>query len=112
QSGAAAVRLLGGRVFECDDGFAGLAPGGRFPPGEAHGLLDLYGNVSEWTESPLQGQLATLPRGFPPHAGAVVCGTSFMSGSDSANSCFAWGSDAEVTIGLRLVVTGVDEQCP
>lgn len=112
QSGAAAIRSLGGPVFECVDGFAGLAPGGSFPRGEVHGLLDLYGNVSEWTESPLQGQLAILPRGFPPYSGAVVCGTSFMSGPDSANSCFAWGSDAGITIGLRLVVTGLDEQCP
>lgn len=37
-------------MFEGDDGFLGTAPVGSFPAGaSAHGVLDLAGNVWEWT---------------------------------------------------------------
>lgn len=44
-------------TFAFDDGFALTAPVGSFPNGaSAHGLLDMFGNVSEWTwEGALRG---------------------------------------------------------
>lgn len=35
--------------FDCDDGYAALAPVGSYKPNQL-GMFDVFGNVSEWTE--------------------------------------------------------------
>lgn len=71
-----------------DDGYAGIAPVGRFPA-NGFGLHDLIGNVWEWTATPYQPNHATdvseNPDGFDPaqpgRAVGVIKGGSFLCAS-------------------------------
>lgn len=50
-------------IFPCHDGFPDAAPGGRFPA-DRHGILDLWGNVREWTAD-RYGSYEELPERNP-----------------------------------------------
>jgi formylglycine-generating enzyme required for sulfatase activity len=69
-------------VFPCHDGFPGVAPGGRFPA-DRRGLLDLWGNVAEWTAD-RYGSYEDLPEHNPTGAERgderVVRGGSWKQG--------------------------------
>lgn len=56
----------GGMLYEDDDGFPGTSPVGSFTEGKSrHGLLDMAGNVFEWTSDPFiprQGPRESEPR--------------------------------------------------
>ena len=85
-----------------DDGFAGTAPVGSFPrDASPFGVLDLAGNVSEWT-STFQGELVDLhssadPRGYP-----VQAGGDWMRGRSSmADLSTVPGDRAEPWDGFR-----------
>ncbi len=50
-------------IFPCHDGFPGPAPRGRFPA-DRRGILDLWGNVAEWTAD-RYGSYEDLPERNP-----------------------------------------------
>ncbi|MCH9686194.1 MAG: SUMF1/EgtB/PvdO family nonheme iron enzyme [Deltaproteobacteria bacterium] len=68
-----------GALSTTDDGFPGTAPVGSFPAGTTqHGLLDIVGNVFEWTAdryAPYEGSPADAPSG----GGKVIRGGAFNS---------------------------------
>ncbi len=74
-----------GRMYEADDGYPGTAPVGSFPPGKTtHGLLDMVGNVWEWTSdywSPYEAKELTDPRGPDAGDARVIRGGAFNGGS-------------------------------
>jgi formylglycine-generating enzyme required for sulfatase activity len=69
-------------IFPCHDGFPGPAPRGRFPA-DRRGILDLWGNVAEWTAD-RYGSYEDLPERNPIGAemggDRVVRGGSWKSG--------------------------------
>jgi formylglycine-generating enzyme required for sulfatase activity len=89
-----------------DDGYAGTAPVGRFPPGPA-GFFDLAGNAAEWVHDYYDAQAAGVPGRDPtgPAAGKhhVIRGSSWMQASVSA---LRWtyrdyGTDPRPDVGFR-----------
>ncbi len=68
-------------VFGYDDGYAGTAPVGSYPEGESpEGLLDMAGNVWEWTSDGYRD--LTYPperQPFPEEFYRVIRGGSFLS---------------------------------
>ncbi|NMB75686.1 MAG: formylglycine-generating enzyme family protein [Myxococcales bacterium] len=68
-------------VFGYDDGYVGTAPVGSFPDGKApEGLLDMAGNVWEWTADGYQDQSYPAERQpFAKEAYRVIRGGSFLS---------------------------------
>jgi formylglycine-generating enzyme required for sulfatase activity len=76
---------LHGVMFDQDDGYAGTAPVGSYPAGAtSDGVLDLIGNVFEWTADGLYAYDRTPrsnPRG-PGNSGSfVIRGGNFKSGT-------------------------------
>jgi formylglycine-generating enzyme required for sulfatase activity/serine/threonine protein kinase len=73
------------RMHDEDDGYPGTAPVGSFPAGKTrHGLVDMVGNVWEWTAdwaSPYAPGDVTDPRGPATGAGRVIRGGAFNGGS-------------------------------
>lgn len=63
------------------DGFAGLAPVGCFPP-NARGLYDMIGNVWEWTSDRFEGAPEVARSGAPARVlkgGSNLCARNFCS---------------------------------
>ena len=87
-------------MFDEDDGFAGTAPVGSFPAGAPpSGVLDLAGNVWEWTADwfgPYTGDAATDPRGHSSGTEHVVRGGDFTgSQPDWARPAWRWKTDPD-----------------
>jgi len=76
-------------VTDCDDGFAGLAPVGKFKP-NAFGLYDMLGNAAEWIEDCWHRS----------YEGAPNDGSAWTSG-DCRSRAFRGGSYNGLPIGLR-----------
>jgi formylglycine-generating enzyme required for sulfatase activity/transposase-like protein len=81
------VGLMGemhGLMFEEDDGYSGTAPVGSFPLGAtSDGVLDLIGNVFEWTAGglyPYERQPLDNPKGPIDAESYVIRGGNFNSG--------------------------------
>lgn len=100
---------LHGVMFDQDDGYAGTAPVGSYPAGAtSDGVLDMVGNVFEWTADGLYAYDRTPrsnPRG-PANAGSfVIRGGNFKSGtpefSDPALRFAMPGQSYSHGIGLR-----------
>jgi eukaryotic-like serine/threonine-protein kinase len=102
-----------GTMYEDDDGFAGTAPVGSFPAGvSASGILDLAGNVWEWTAdwyALYAPDNVADPKGPPTGTMRVVRGGDFTgSQPDWARPAFRWKTDPETynhAIGFRCVVS-------
>jgi formylglycine-generating enzyme required for sulfatase activity len=75
---------LHGLMYDEDDNFAGSAPVGSFPLGSTgDGVMDLIGNVFEWTAGglyPYSRQARVNPRGPSEADSYVIRGGSFNSG--------------------------------
>lgn len=70
-----------GVMYDGDDGYTGTAPVGSFPAGSSpDGVLDLFGNVAEWTSSRVEFDEVDGEDGDKATASHVVRGGSFSSG--------------------------------
>ncbi|MCK6453862.1 MAG: SUMF1/EgtB/PvdO family nonheme iron enzyme [Alphaproteobacteria bacterium] len=83
-------RWLAFDAAECDDGYAGPAPVGKFPP-NAFGLHDMLGNVFEWVED----------RWHPDYAGAPEDGSAWERGGDESKRVRRGGSWDKSRSGVR-----------
>ncbi len=83
-------RWLAFDAAECDDGYAGPAPVGKFPP-NAFGLHDMLGNVFEWVED----------RWHPDYAGAPENGSAWERGGDEGRRVRRGGSWDKSRSGVR-----------
>jgi formylglycine-generating enzyme required for sulfatase activity/tRNA A-37 threonylcarbamoyl transferase component Bud32 len=96
-------------MYAGDDGFTATAPVGSFPKGAAsHGVLDLAGNVWEWTSdwyAPYTEAAAESPKGPAEGKQRVLRGGDFFgSNPDWARPAFRWKTDPETynhAIGFR-----------
>jgi formylglycine-generating enzyme required for sulfatase activity len=96
-------------MYSGDDGFAATAPVGSFPKGAAsHGVMDLAGNVWEWTSdwfAPYTDAPAENPKGPAEGKQRVLRGGDFFgSNPDWARPAFRWKTDPETynhAIGFR-----------
>jgi formylglycine-generating enzyme required for sulfatase activity len=93
---------LGVDTTDSSDGFAELAPVGSFPDGATpEGILDLAGNVAEWTADPF-----TPDYGSPPSGDRAVRGGSFSSSAAFLRGAARIGKSPdtrEPTLGFRCV---------
>ncbi len=78
---AAAGLAASGQLYDADDGFPGTAPVGSFPAGKTQaGLLDMVGNVFEWTADDYALYPGAPADARPPDPGAkVIRGGAFNS---------------------------------
>lgn len=109
---AVGLQLFGTPVG-CSDSHAGLAPVNSGSAGAA-GLWAVFGNVSEWTETPAHSSVQGGPRGLPPQAGAVACGGDFQSSWSEISRqpiCFFAGTEPRETRGVRFVMTAGPGAC-
>lgn len=77
-------------VINCDDGFAKLAPIGKFRP-NAFGLHDMIGNAAEWVEDCWH----------PTYAGVPTNGAAWISQSDCNSRVVRGGAYNNLAVGLR-----------
>jgi formylglycine-generating enzyme required for sulfatase activity len=100
-------------MYDEDDGFAGTAPVGSFPGGaSASGVLDLAGNVWEWTADwfAVYPDAAVVdPKGPPTGTLRVVRGGDFTGTQpDWARPAYRWKSDPDTynhAIGFRCAAS-------
>jgi formylglycine-generating enzyme required for sulfatase activity len=99
-------------LYAADDRFAGTAPVGSFPAGATReGVLDLAGNVWEWTADfygPYGSDAVANPKGAESGTERVVRGGSF-NGSMSAwaKPAYRWKTTPDTynhTIGFRCAI--------
>ncbi|MEJ7734441.1 MAG: bifunctional serine/threonine-protein kinase/formylglycine-generating enzyme family protein [Polyangiaceae bacterium] len=96
-------------AFQGDDGFPATAPVGSFPEGKSSaGVLDLAGNVWEWTAdwyAPYQADAATDPRGPDKGTERVIRGGAFNgSMADWSKPAYRYKQDPKAynhAIGFR-----------
>jgi formylglycine-generating enzyme required for sulfatase activity len=100
-------------MYPDDDGFETTAPVGSFPAGaSASGILDLAGNVWEWTADwygPYPADAATDPKGPPTGTQRVARGGDFTSPkADWASPAWRWKTDPDTynhAIGFRCAAS-------
>jgi formylglycine-generating enzyme required for sulfatase activity/tRNA A-37 threonylcarbamoyl transferase component Bud32 len=100
-------------MYDEDDGFVGTAPVGSFPAGaSASGVLDLAGNVWEWTADWFglyADEAAVDPKGPPTGTQRVVRGGDFTgSEADWARPAYRWRTEPDTynhAIGFRCAAT-------
>jgi formylglycine-generating enzyme required for sulfatase activity/tRNA A-37 threonylcarbamoyl transferase component Bud32 len=100
-------------MFDEDDGFAGTAPVGSFPAGAPpSGVVDLAGNVWEWTSdwfAPYAADPATDPHGPSSGTERVVRGGDFTgSEPEWASPAYRWKTAPETyrhAIGFRCAAS-------
>lgn len=86
-SGQGLESIFEGLMYAADDGFAATAPVGSFPAGGSpEGVLDLLGNVAEWTSSRVDFEEVDGEQGDQAAASYVVRGGAFSSGSDELSA--------------------------
>jgi len=98
------------RVETVDDGYAGTAPPGKFPP-NPYGLYDMAGNLAEWTNDWMNETYYRIsPKKNPPGSHAttarVVRGGSWEGTAGflrSSNRAAYWVKMRNYAIGFRCV---------
>jgi len=96
-------------MYEEDDGYPTTAPVGSFPKGaSAHGLMDLAGNVWEWTAdvyAPYTSEASVDPKGPAQGAERVARGGAFNGFmADWAKPAYRWKTNPDTynhAIGFR-----------
>ncbi|TMQ25314.1 MAG: formylglycine-generating enzyme family protein, partial [Deltaproteobacteria bacterium] len=87
-------------LHDGDDGWPTTAPVGRFPDGASpFGVLDMAGNVWEWTADwyePYPAAAETDPQGAPAGSSRVSRGGGWNNGADSARAADRDWFDPEV----------------
>jgi formylglycine-generating enzyme required for sulfatase activity/transposase-like protein len=71
--------VFDGTMYAADDGYAGTAPVGSFPAGASpEGILDLLGNVAEWTSERVAFDGAEGEGGAEALAGEATAGEAYV----------------------------------
>jgi formylglycine-generating enzyme required for sulfatase activity len=102
----AAAHLVGRVVFGYNDNHIAAAPVGTFKPDQL-GLLDMAGNVAEWTNDYYEippATPATDPRGPASGEYHVIRGSSWMHGTvtDLRHAFRDYGTDGRPDLGFRI----------
>ncbi|NIY14983.1 MAG: SUMF1/EgtB/PvdO family nonheme iron enzyme, partial [Nitrospinaceae bacterium] len=101
---------LNTRIQSVDDGYAGTAPPGQYPP-NPFGLHDMAGNLAEWTadwmnEDYYRSSPKNNPKGSHPTTAKVVRGGSWHTTAGflrSSNRAAYWVKMRNYAIGFRCV---------
>jgi formylglycine-generating enzyme required for sulfatase activity len=111
-------------MFEESDGHVGTAPVGSFPAGaSAHGVLDLAGNVWEWTSDFYEPYAETDannppvdPKGPPKGDKRVLRGGDYLgSEPDWSRPSYRWKTDPDTynhAIGFRCAASAQPAKAP
>ncbi|MEZ4452057.1 MAG: bifunctional serine/threonine-protein kinase/formylglycine-generating enzyme family protein [Nannocystaceae bacterium] len=109
----------GRALYPEDDGYAGTAPVGSFPRGVTeHGLLDMVGNLFEWTADPFAPfpSKEGVPAKSVPTNNRVIRGGAFNSAEpEHADPALRYPLDADAHshgVGFRCAMTPPGEPAP
>ncbi|MEY4546383.1 MAG: hypothetical protein RL685_2578 [Pseudomonadota bacterium] len=96
--------LFGGQMYDGHDGYAGTAPVGSFPGGGTpEGIVDLIGNVAEWTAGSVE--VYDGEEGADTVASRVVRGGAFTSSQAALETpalrLYLSGSERDRSVGFR-----------